>query len=194
MPSSKTKSGVSELLQNKAELKAKLKNSFPHALKDHSPVVGILYDGENADKSAKNASLAFSLVEALNSLGTSAMLITKQDDEKIPFELREKVCAISMKSKSWEKFYYACDMMIVLTDSGSDTENEKMYRDMLKNGIIPIASRSQKFLSNYDPNHESGNCFIFDEKTIWEVFAATVRAIETYKFPYDWKNIIRGNI
>ncbi|HBB03110.1 MAG: hypothetical protein US89_C0023G0005 [Candidatus Peregrinibacteria bacterium GW2011_GWF2_38_29] len=188
MPSSKTKSGVSELLQNKAELKAKLKNSFPHALQDHSPVVGILYDGENADKSAKNASLAFSLVEALNSLGTSAMLITKQNDDKIPFELREKVCAISMKSKSWEKFYYACDMMIVLADSA----DENTYRDMLKNGIIPIASKSQKFLSNYDPNHESGNCFAFEEKTIWEVFAATVRAIETYKFPYDWKNIIRA--
>ena len=36
---------------------------------------------------------------------------------------------------------------------------------------------------------EDGNAFTYDQLTHWHCFAAAVRAIETYRFPYDFKTI-----
>ena len=36
-----------------------------------------------------------------------------------------------------------------------------------------------------------GNGFVYDNENVWGIFAGVVRALETFKFPYDWKHIVR---
>lgn len=66
--------------------------------------------------------------------------------------------------------------------------DETELRACLGHGVVPISPASS-MLTNYDPNQEDGNAFTYDQLTHWHCFAATVRAIETYRFPYDWKTI-----
>ncbi|MBA4336505.1 hypothetical protein C0416_01895 [bacterium] len=68
--------------------------------------------------------------------------------------------------------------------------------DLLKKawsqGVVPITQAFDSSIIDYNPNTESGNSFVYDSKNYWEIFAAIVRACETYKFPYDWKFIVRS--
>ncbi|MBI3332014.1 hypothetical protein HYZ99_03580 [Candidatus Peregrinibacteria bacterium] len=58
----------------------------------------------------------------------------------------------------------------------------------LQYGTIPIAPLTDT-LKNYNPNQERGNAFLYDPPSPWKCFAALVRALETYRFPFDWRNI-----
>lgn len=65
--------------------------------------------------------------------------------------------------------------------------------EMLLNGVIPISSvRSE--IADYNPNRETGNSFVYRSDDPWGIFAALVRARETFKFPYDWKHIVRQGL
>lgn len=66
----------------------------------------------------------------------------------------------------------------------------------LQYGVIPVAPEGSTWLSNYDPVQESGNAFLYDVHNEpgddkWRCFAALTRAIETFKFPFDWRAIQR---
>jgi hypothetical protein len=64
---------------------------------------------------------------------------------------------------------------------------------LLKNyGVVMVADESCPLLENYRPNEETGNAFLFNQKDLWSVFAAIVRSLETYRFPYDWQHIVRN--
>lgn len=65
--------------------------------------------------------------------------------------------------------------------------------EMLLNGTIPISPERAE-VKDYNPNHETGNGFIYRKNDRWCIFAALVRAIETFKFPYDWNNIVREGL
>lgn len=70
-------------------------------------------------------------------------------------------------------------------------ENLEMIRKAWEHGVVTITSKFNDKIEDYNPNSESGNSFVFENANEWEVFAAIVRALETYKFPYDWKYIVR---
>lgn len=65
--------------------------------------------------------------------------------------------------------------------------------EMLLNGTIPVSPMRVE-LQDYNPNHETGNSFIYRGSDSWSIFAALVRALETFKFPYDWNNIVRQGL
>ena len=77
--------------------------------------------------------------------------------------------------------------MAVLVDANMD-----QIRKAWENGVVPITTKFHDSITNYNPNTESGNAFIFENANEWEIFAAVVRAVETFKFPYDWKFIVRS--
>ena len=58
-------------------------------------------------------------------------------------------------------------------------------------GCVPVAKLEGETTVDYNPLRQNGNGFYFKNATKWEVFAAVVRALETYQFPYDWENLIR---
>lgn len=74
------------------------------------------------------------------------------------------------------------------------TLNNKEVVAILKTGCVPISQQNGDSTANYNPLQEKGNGFYFKNPTKWELFAAIVRALETYQFPYDWENLIRGII
>jgi starch synthase len=83
------------------------------------------------------------------------------------------------------------DMALFLSDVSKTPETEIC----LQYGVVPVAPEGE-ILENYDPVQERGNAFTFaefetPEQTAWSAFAALSRALETYKFPYDWRTIQR---
>lgn len=80
----------------------------------------------------------------------------------------------------------ASDMAVVF--------DEKMatLHALFEKGVVAIGHSKSPLLEDYHPNEETGNSFTYSEKNPWGVFAAIVRAYETYRFPYDWQHIIRG--
>ena len=50
-------------------------------------------------------------------------------------------------------------------------------------------SQKSKILQNYNPVQESGTSFLYDKDNHWQCFAAIVRALETFIFPFDWRTI-----
>ncbi len=85
-----------------------------------------------------------------------------------------------------ERYLEAADMALVF-----DEDHENLGKIMQKGAII-IGHDISPLLENYHPNDETGNAFTFKSYNPWEMFRAIVRATETYRFPYDWENIVRG--
>ncbi|MFC1810960.1 hypothetical protein ACFLZH_05655 [Patescibacteria group bacterium] len=77
-------------------------------------------------------------------------------------------------------------MVVLLNDDLSE------IKKAWENGVIPITAKFDNSITDYNPNNESGNAFVFENANQWEIFAAVVRAVETFKFPYDWKFIVRS--
>lgn len=71
-------------------------------------------------------------------------------------------------------------------------EDKNLLTKAWKEGVVPITQAFDDSIVDYNPNTESGNSFIYESNNYWEIFAAIVRACETYKFPYDWKFIVRS--
>ncbi len=79
---------------------------------------------------------------------------------------------------------------VALFFSNSDTETTE---NALRYGAIPVSLPSAS-LDNYNPVQESGNSFVYEEATMWQCYGSLVRALETFKFPYDWRTIQRHAI
>lgn len=77
--------------------------------------------------------------------------------------------------------------IVVLFENDMD-----LIKKAWKEGVVPITQAFDESIIDYNPNTESGNSFIYKSLNYWEVFAAIVRACETYRFPYDWKFIVRS--
>lgn len=111
----------------------------------------------------------------------------EKECNELPFDLYDFVNVVLVDSKKNNAFS-GCDSVICFS--------EKSVNQCFTSGIVPIASDFIPGVVNYNPNSETGNSFVFEKKdnTInpWQIFAATIRAIETYRFPFDWKWIIRN--
>lgn len=83
----------------------------------------------------------------------------------------------------------AADIALFLADPADSAE----LAQCLRSGVIPVSLKSGA-LENYDPNQERGNAFTFEKANVWHCFAALVRALETYRFPFDWRTIQRHAI
>ncbi len=75
----------------------------------------------------------------------------------------------------------------------SNHDDDAMLENCLRYGTVPI-SLPNEILENYNPVQESGNAFVYESANAWQCFSALVRALETCKFPYDWRTIQRHAI
>ena len=101
-------------------------------------------------------------------------------------EHRHRVHIVPNKEDDLRTMYEASDMVLFLSDPNGTDE----LRLCLTSGIVPVSLPSST-LENYDPVQESGNAFLFETENVWQCYAALVRAIETYKLPFDWRTIQR---
>ena len=96
----------------------------------------------------------------------------------------QQIAIISNDEKHIRTMFASSDIALFLTDATSLPELDASLRYV----TVPVCPHV-KGLRNYDPNQESGEIFEYDKATVWHCFAAVVRALETYRFPFDWKTI-----
>lgn len=101
--------------------------------------------------------------------------------EKYP----KQISIIPDNDENKRKVYAASNIMLVPADSA---ECMKEAQNAMQYGVIPIISE-QNFVDDYDPVQEKGNAFVYSKGSPWSFFATLIRALENFKFPYDWKNI-----
>lgn len=102
---------------------------------------------------------------------------------KLSKEKPHKIGIVANDTDTVERVLTASDMALFCAPPA-----EEVLRACLEHGAVPV-SPATSVLTNYDPNQEDGNAFTYDQPTHWHCFAAAVRAIETYRFPYDFKTI-----
>ncbi|MFH1444605.1 MAG: hypothetical protein ABIG34_04445 [Candidatus Peregrinibacteria bacterium] len=72
----------------------------------------------------------------------------------------------------------------------ADPSNMPELTSCLQYGVVPIAPAC-KALNDYNPVQETGNAFLAADTSSWLLFASLVRALETFRFPFDWRTIQR---
>ncbi|TSC97207.1 MAG: starch synthase [Candidatus Peregrinibacteria bacterium Greene1014_49] len=102
-----------------------------------------------------------------------------------------RIAILPASEASVHKILAASDIALFLANVESSPE----VRACLSYGVIPVAPECDT-LENYDPVQERGTGFLYapaknPEQTAWSAFAALARALETFKFPFDWKTIQR---
>jgi starch synthase len=96
-----------------------------------------------------------------------------------------KVVIVDASEDEKRKIYAAADIVLIPTTSEECVEEAQRC---LRYGVVPIMP-PMAFAEDYNPNQERGNSFIYLKDSPWSLFAGLVRAVENYRFPYDWKNI-----
>lgn len=97
-----------------------------------------------------------------------------------------RVAIIPPTDDAQRRLFAAADITLFLTDPSAFVE----LSHALAYGTVPVAPACTS-LENYNPNQERGDAFLFNGTTSWDAFAAMVRALETYRFPFDWHTIQR---
>ncbi len=100
-------------------------------------------------------------------------------------EQPKRIVIVSDNDGNKRKIYAASDMF--LTTSITEECKEEMEKAM-NYGVIPICPKNE-LVTEYDGAKEEGNAFFYGEKSPWSFFASLIRAMENFKFPYDWKLI-----
>jgi len=104
-------------------------------------------------------------------------------------EHRHRIHIVADKEDPLRRMYEAADMALFLSDPKSMKELQQCFTS----GIVPVSLASSA-LDDYDPVQESGNAFLFASPNAWQCFAALVRAMETYKLPFDWRTIQKNGM
>lgn len=71
---------------------------------------------------------------------------------------------------------------------GADRTDE-VVDYVVSTGGVPVVSSGASDFSDYDPISEEGNAFIYSENSPWHLLSALIRAVETFKFTYDWRSL-----
>ncbi len=167
---------VDQLIKDKRESKESLSTELNFSKK--KPLLGIFLDKQMPKGEAANVKF---ILEGLKFLNIEVVVLADSDLELF----MDDAIILPYSRTNRKKLLEAAD--IALAFKFSDVE------EMLINGIIPI-SKERKEIIDYNPNHECGNAFVYKSDSPWEVFAALVRATETFRFPYDWKHIVREGL
>ncbi|MCC6643893.1 hypothetical protein IT411_04030 [Candidatus Peregrinibacteria bacterium] len=112
--------------------------------------------------------------------------LPEQNDRKIIwYNPKQDNAGKGREEKEIDRLLLASDMAMLFN------RNHDLIGLLMKYGIVVIGDEASPMLENYHPNTERGNSFTYANKDLWSIFAALVRALETYKFPYDWQHIVR---
>ncbi|MBU0766620.1 hypothetical protein KKF55_02460 [Patescibacteria group bacterium] len=105
---------------------------------------------------------------------------------KLSKENSHRIAIIPDTEEAVHAMYAAADAAIYFANSSGLKE----LHESLRFGVVPITPNCED-IESYDPIQESGCAFTYEELNVWHCFAAVVRALETQKFPFDWRTVQR---
>lgn len=167
-------SSIDNFIKRKKAAKKALSEKFNFHGK--RPVLGLIFDKELSKNEEEI------LVRILEGILKTDLKVVIVADGSAEWLSSNEVIVLPYNRINRKEILEAADM--ALSFSFNDVE------EMLLHGTIPISSKRPE-VSDYNPNQETGNSFVYKQADQWSIFAAVVRALETFKFPYDWNNIIR---
>ncbi|MFC1749391.1 hypothetical protein ACFL2V_11365 [Pseudomonadota bacterium] len=130
------------------------------------------------------------LLEGLFVLPLRIIVVSENEPEDLGDHPKGRITWVSREdgrnSPKIKEYLLASDMTLTFDDSLDEIPS------VMDHGSVVIAHSDSPFMENYHPNDETGNGFTFDSYNPWDIFRAVVRATETYRFPYDWGNIVRA--
>lgn len=172
-----TESDVTNLIEKKKETKKTFAKKLSFSYK--RPLLGIFLDKELSKNEAEKIK---GILEGTASINMEVIVLSDSniDEFSIPH-----VIFMPYSRANRNDLLTASDMALVLPFNDVD--------EFLLNGIIPVAGEKDG-LKDYNPNYETGNSFTYKSDNSWGIFAALVRAMETFKFPFDWRNIVREGV
>ncbi len=192
------------LLEGKKSAKGEVFNKILAEKKDAGnlkmPLILFFASDLNGEKELINREMMFNLLEGLRVLPVRVVVVNTQQPSDVNnlSEVEEMMhnhivwynpktdnSGRGKEEKEIDRLLLAADMAVLFNS------NIDLIKLLMNYGVVVISDEKAPLLENYKPNQESGNSFMYKKKNQWGVFAAIVRALETYKFPYDWKNIVR---
>lgn len=174
-------------IKNKVQNKLFLQKELDLPCDKKKPVVCITC--ELTDKNG--ATLVKDILEGILMLDLQLLVIGvgSENYQKIFAEFEEKF-AEKMKilpndEQSRRKIYAASNISLIFNNN---SQNALELKNALNYGVIPVV-KTDPILKDYNPITETGNAFLYQEDNLWLFYAALVRALENYKFSYDWQNL-----
>lgn len=139
-----------------------------------------------SDVDEKILALIEEIVAGVSAIGVQLVFVHSKDKEidtkleAIAEKYPQQTACIDEVESHQEVF----DAALVDELSADKLEEFKKYKR------VPIASEGA--ISAFDPIEEKGNGFVYDHSDYWSLFAAFVRVAETFRFPYDWSNLVKA--
>jgi hypothetical protein len=78
----------------------------------------------------------------------------------------------------------AYDILVIAPD-----RNDSALESVCKFGSVPVMSVDTVGFEQFDPIKEEGNAFMYSKGTPWHMLEGLIKAVETFKFVYDWKTV-----
>lgn len=143
-----------------------------------------------APKNEELKDMLFQLLEGSLVLPSKVIVVSDSEPEDFTKHPTGKITWINTEggrnAPKIDQYLLAADMALIFEEHVNDLKN------IMTEGAVIIGHEKSPLLENYHPNEETGNSFTYSETNPWSIFMALVRAHETYRFPYDWGNIVRG--
>lgn len=96
---------------------------------------------------------------------------------------------VPVSEKAVHRLWASADL-ILLPPNTADALVESCFRY----GLIPIVPEELNLVMDYDPTLEKGNAFTYKTDTVWQIYAALIRALETHKLSFDWQRIQKNGM
>ncbi|MDP7069209.1 MAG: hypothetical protein QF815_01675 [Candidatus Peribacteraceae bacterium] len=139
---------------------------------------------------ALGGSLLEQILPGLLSLDVQILILGKGSSQfgelftKLSKDHPHRIAIIPNDEVSIRKMFAAADVALYFSDPAKLSELPLG----MSYGVVPVAPKTSA-LEDYNPVQEAGNGFLYNETDLWHCFAALVRAMETHKFPFDWRTI-----
>lgn len=187
------RSELQKLLEHKRNVKEKIFAKCWPGVKHKIPLIPLLIIFAKNGK--KERDLLFKLLEGLLMINIVVIVVSENDEPDHLRHLGGKISWINFENRENMKNGCNAGEIAELLDAADAAiifdEKQSTLHALFQKGIVPIACEKSPLVSNYEPLEESGNSFTFHSLNPWDIFAAIVRAMETYHFPYDWQHILR---
>lgn len=178
-------------LEKKEANKLSLQEEFGWPLESKRPMICL----PAGMSDALGGALLEELIPGLFSLPLEILVVGQGSNHygelftKLSKENNHRLTIVLNEDTALRKMYAASDMALFLSDPSGMPE----LSQCLAYGVVPISPTNER-ITDYNPVQESGNAFVYNDASVWSVYAAIVRAVETSRFPFDWRTIQRNGM